>query len=673
MFMKKRSQAIAMILLTAMLVLMFSASAFAADVSLTGVTVNGNTYPMTGDNVAVGESFSAGDQPRFILNFSHNVSNALDDNLARLSMTRILPDGEEEIEINAFGGLTDTGLVIKPRSGLAEGNYKITAAKAIKANTGETVTAYEIYFKVGEKPSGGNDGDVSGDVYEIVFDIEGIVGDTKYIVTVRQDSQIFYPDSGSTFFLEQGEYTYAVSAAGYVIVNGSFTVSEAATIPVTMVDHVFVTFNTVPPGASVRVKAGQDEFIDAYQENVFRLTPGIEYTYVVEAKGYTTKAQRFTPVADETKTIELVLSGAADGYCEQGNGGNTLTMLIPGASQITVKEEDSNHYYNVLSGAFDGSKEITFGFTMGAGVNNFGDGSNFKTNNMPKIAIYNSYRNGPVGNPLAEYNSGSGNLKYLGFNAEAPEGKLITVGLTKGILKDGTYVLVFNKNICGNNVNKTLGKDIVFEFVVSGNGDATEPAQPGKPGELVNEAAFSDVAENSWYKNAVCFVVENGLFKGTSGSTFAPEIPMTRGMFVTVLGRLAKADGISDTDTGFTDVKAGAYYAGYVGWAAEKGIVMGNGDGTFAPDRSISRQEAAVIMYHYTKTMGYDITAADSAAADKFSDASRVAAWAADAVNWVLEKKIIGGNADGTLNPEGTATRAQVAQIIMNFVNNVAK
>lgn len=218
----------------------------------------------------------------------------------------------------------EAGLVIKPRSGLAEGNYKITAAKAIKANTGETVTAYEIYFKVGEKPSGGNDGEVSGDVYEIVFDIEGITGDTKYIVTVRQDSQIFYPDSGSTFFLEQGEYTYAVSAAGYVTVNGSFTVSEAATIPVTMVDHVFVTFNTVPPGASVRVKAGQDEFIDAYQENVFRLTPGIEYTYVVEAKGYTTKAQRFTPVADETKTIELVLSGAADGYCEQGNGGNTL-------------------------------------------------------------------------------------------------------------------------------------------------------------------------------------------------------------------------------------------------------------------------------------------------------------------------------------------------------------
>lgn len=78
-------------------------------------------------------------------------------------------------------------------------------------------------------------------------------------------------------------------------------------------------------------------------------------------------------------------------------------------------------------------------------------------------------------------------------------------------------------------------------------------------------------------------------------------------------------------------------------------------------------------MFRYSQAMGYDITAADNNAADKFSDVSLVAAWAADAVNWVLEKKVIGGNADGTLNPEGTATRGQVAQIIMNFVNNAGK
>lgn len=673
MFLKKRSQAISIILLAAMLVLMFSASAFAVDVSLTGVTVNGNTYPMTMNSVTVGESFSVSDQPRFILNFSHNVSNALDDNLAKLSMVKIMPGGEEAIGTTTFGGLTETGLVIKPDKGLEDGSYKIIAAQGIQANTGATLKVYEIYFNVGGQPSGGNSGQINEDAKKIVFDIKGIAAGTKYIVTVKQNDQIFYPNTGSTFFLKAGEYTYAVSAPGYVTVTAGFTVSKDETISITMKDSVLVTFSTKPSDASVRVKLGQNEFIDAYAKNVFKLTPGIEYTYIVEAKDYTTKAQRFTPVADETKTVELLVGTAADTYGEQGNGGNTLTMLVPGASRITVKEDNLNYYYNVLSGSFDGNKEITFGFTMGAGVNNFGDGSGFKTNNMPQIAIYNSYKNGPQGSPLADYKSGNGYLKYISFNAEAPEGKLITIGLAKGVLKDGTYVLVFGKNICGNNVNKTLGKDIVFEFVVGKGGSGEAIIEPTAPSEPVAKVDFADVAENSWYKAAVSFVVENGLFKGTSDNAFGPNLSMTRGMFVTVLGRLAKVDGSSDTGTGFTDVKAGAYYAGYVGWAAENGIVMGNGDGTFAPDRSISRQEAAVIMYRYAKAMGYGITAADSAAANKFSDASRVAAWAADAVNWVLDKKVIGGNADGTLNPEGTATRAQVAQIIMNFVNNVGK
>jgi len=660
-----------------MLVLMLPAWALAADISLTGVTVNGNTFPVTGDNVAVSDSFSVGDQPRFILNFSHNVANALDANLAKLSMVKITPDGEKAVAASKFGGPADTGLVVKPVTGLEDGRYKIIAAQGIQANAGATPKAYEIFFNVGGQTSGGSNGPVSADAHKIVFDIKGLAADTKSIVTVKQNDQIFYPNTGSTFFLEPGEYTYAVSAPGYVTISAGLTVSKDETISITMQDSVFITFSIKPSDSSVRVKVGQNEFVDAYAKNVFKLTPGIEYTYIVEAKGYTTKAQRFTPVADETKTVELLVGAAAGSYAEQGNGGNTMTMLVPGASRITVKEDNLNYSYNVLSGSFDGSKEITFGFTMGAGVNNFGDGAGFKANNMPQIAIYHSYKNGPQGSPVAEFKSGNGNLKYISFNAEAPEGKLITIGLAKGVLQDGTYALVFGKNICGNNVNKTLGKDIVFEFVVGqgGTGGAVaEPTTPAQPVTPVNKVSFADVADNSWYKTAVSFVVENGLFAGTSDKTFGPNVPMTRGMFVTVLGRLAKAD-VSAENTGisFKDVKPDAYYAKYVVWAAANGIVSGDGVGTFSPNRSITRQEAASIMFRYSKAMGYDVTVSDNTATNKFSDASRVAPWAKEAMNWVLAKKVIGGNADGTLNPGGTATRAQVANIIMHFVNNVAK
>ncbi|MEN6461557.1 MAG: S-layer homology domain-containing protein [Syntrophomonas sp.] len=674
MLFEKRGPLISMIILVAMLTLTFPVFAFTTDISLTSVSVNGNTYLVTGDNAVVNESFNAGDQPRFILNFSHNVSNTLDANLARLSMVKITSGVEQVIPTSTYGGLTGMGLVIRPVSGLENGNYKIIVAQGIQANAGTIEETYSIYFNVGGSPSGTGGGMISEDAHKIVFDIKGIAADTKYNATVKQDNQIFYPQSENTFFLEPGDYTYAVSASGYVAVTGELTVSKDETIPITMTDHVLITFSTTPADASVRVKVGQNEFIDPYQVNIFKLTPGIEYTYIVEAKGYITKAQRFTPMVNETKTVQLLVGGAAGSYCEQGNGGNTLTMLVPGSSRITVKEDNLDYSYNLISGSFDGSKEITFGFTMGAGVNNFGDGSGFKTNNMPKIAVYKSYKNGPQGNPVADYKSGNGTLKYIGFNAGAPEGKLITIGLTKGALKDGTYVLVFGKNLCGNNVNKTLGKDVVFEFAIGQSGSNTTVTEPSQPVTPVTEAVFSDVTENSWYKEAVNYVVKNGLFKGTSDSTFDPDLPMNRGMFVTVLGRLAKIDGNSVyTALGFTDVKADAYYAKYVAWAAEKGIVSGTGNGNFSPDRSITRQEAASIMFSFSKPMGYDLNIADNAAMNKFNDASRVAVWAADAVNWVLSKKVMGGSNDGSLNPGGTATRAQVAQIIMNFVNNAGK
>jgi len=673
----KKNRALPVILLVALLVLMLPAWACAADIALTGVTVNDNTFPVTGDTVAVSEPFQAGDQPRFILNFSHNVATALDANLAELSMVKIMPDGEKPVGTSTFGGLTDMGLVIKPAAALENGSYKIIVAQGIQANAGTTPKAYEIFFNVGGQSSGGGSEQVSATAHKIIFDLTGMAADTKSIVTVKQNDQIFYPNTGSNFYLEAGEYTYAVSAPGYVTVTAGLTVSKDATLSIAMQDSVSITFSTKPSDASVRVKVGQNEFVNAYAKNVFKLTPGIEYTYIVEAPGYTTQAKRFTPVADEMKTIELLAGASAGSYAEQGNGGNTLTMLVPGASRITVKEDNLNYSYNVLTGSFDGSKEVSFGFTMGAGVNNFGDGAGFKANNMPQIAIYHSYKNGPQGSPMADYKSGKGNLKYIGFNAEAPEGKLITIGLAKGVLPDGTYTLVFGKNVCGNNVSKTLGKDIVFEFVVGQGvtgGAVTEPTTPAGPVTPVTKVSFADVADNSWYKAAVSFVVENGLFAGTSDKTFGPNVPMTRGMFVTVLGRLSKVEGnFAQTGISFKDVKPDAYYAKYVAWAAANGIVSGDGVGTFSPNRSITRQEAAGILFRYSKALGYDVTVSDNAAINKFSDASRVAPWAEEAMNWVLAKKVIGGNADGTLNPGGTATRAQVANIMMHFVNSVAK
>ena len=119
-------------------------------------------------------------------------------------------------------------------------------------------------------------------------------------------------------------------------------------------------------------------------------------------------------------------------------------------------------------------------------------------------------------------------------------------------------------------------------------------------------SAFTDI-ENHWAKDNIFFVVSRGLLNGTSATTFSPNTGMTRGMFVTALGRLAGIDPADYQAGKFTDVKADAYYVPYVNWAASKGIVSGTTDTTFAPDSQITREQMAVILKNYAAKLGYTI------------------------------------------------------------------
>ena len=172
------------------------------------------------------------------------------------------------------------------------------------------------------------------------------------------------------------------------------------------------------------------------------------------------------------------------------------------------------------------------------------------------------------------------------------------------------------------------------------------------------------MSASAWYAKAVGFAVSHELFNGVSDTEFAPSKSMTRGMFVTVLNRLAGAEDFAGKAE-FSDVAADKWYATGTVWAAANKIVSGYGDGKFGPDDAVTREQMAVIMYNFTKAMGYDVTG--SASLDKFSDSASVHSWAADAMKWAVGSGVMSGNADGTLNPRGTATRAQVATIMMNY------
>lgn len=180
--------------------------------------------------------------------------------------------------------------------------------------------------------------------------------------------------------------------------------------------------------------------------------------------------------------------------------------------------------------------------------------------------------------------------------------------------------------------------------------------------------AFTDI-HNHWAADNILFAASRGLLSGTSDTTFSPGTGMTRGMFVTALGRLAGINPDSYKTGKFTDVKADAYYAPYVNWAAQTGIVTGVTATTFAPDTNINRELMAVIMKNYAAKLGYDLP--QTLKAVTFADNANISSWAKDAVRAMQQAGILAGKNGNKFDPKGTATRAEVATVLRRFVEIV--
>lgn len=179
---------------------------------------------------------------------------------------------------------------------------------------------------------------------------------------------------------------------------------------------------------------------------------------------------------------------------------------------------------------------------------------------------------------------------------------------------------------------------------------------------------FYDVNYGDWYADAVTMVVSEGLFEGTSYNYFEPNGTMTRAMLVTVLWRLA-GQPVPYKAASFADVPANEWYSDAVAWAEEFGVVDGVSETSFAPNQSITREQMAVILHRYANSLGYDVT--ESTNLSWYADSAQLSSYAADAMSWAVAEGLISGMTETTLVPKGTATRAQVATILMRFVNYV--
>jgi len=180
----------------------------------------------------------------------------------------------------------------------------------------------------------------------------------------------------------------------------------------------------------------------------------------------------------------------------------------------------------------------------------------------------------------------------------------------------------------------------------------------------VNVKTFEDVSKDAWYYDYVKYVADKEYFVGTSKTTFSPEMPMTRAMFVTVLAAVEKVK-VNNNVSPFADVPANTWYSGAVAWAAEKGVVAGVGDNKFAPDASITREQMAVMMNAYIKWTGNDHK--EKSKVESFKDADKISSWAKDAVEACRNWGLVAGMPDGNFWPANTASRAEVATVIKNL------
>ena len=269
------------------------------------------------------------------------------------------------------------------------------------------------------------------------------------------------------------------------------------------------------------------------------------------------------------------------------------------------------------------------------------------------------------GGALALSTGGSFILLTGAASLETASGEVINVS-TGSVVASGSPLNLYQRYFCAENTKAR----IKASSPVTGQVDGHYLMEGfSAPASTPDELPFLDVPESAWFFAAISFAYENELFKGTTETTFSPNTPMTRAMFVTVLHRL---DGCpkASASVGFSDVdNPSQYYYDAVIWANANEIVAGYTDGSFQPDIDVTREQMAAIMHRYAAYKGRDIST-PGAAFDTFPDISDISGYAAHAMRWAVSWEVIRGSG-GRLLPLNTATRAEVAQIIYNYCEKI--
>ena len=517
------------------------------------------------------------------------------------------------------------------------------------------------------------DGSITVQSYNGTYD-----GDAHGVsVTAPDGASVKYSTDGVNFaetaptFTDAGSYTvyYSVTQPKYSPYNGSFTVTIEP-------KEVSLTWSTISGQLIYNGKAY------TMTAKVDGMVAGDACTVEVEPVGSNVNAGNFCYRAVSLSNANYKLPANAD---------SPSYTIIPREITVSMLDCEINvgewpEYTYVVEGLLDGDELIA--------EPGFGTSADFK-----KPGVYYVYPSGADAGPNYTINYAEGKLTVIdpvptktsytvkvsntvngsvSVSTETPfEGDNVTVTV---VPMSGYILGTLTVNANGAAVALTKVSDTVYSFkmpaanavVAATFAKADLSAEDCYGGMECPAADYIDLEDTMWYHDGVHYCVENGLMVGVSADRFAPEAAMTRAALVSVLWCMEGEPKV-DHELTFKDVSDGEWYSEAIAWANSVGIVTGYNNRKFGPEDEITREQIAAILYRYADYKG-ELGSVAEDAAKNFSDWKRVGKWAETAVAWACDQGLIAGIAEGnnlTVAPRDTATRAQTANIIYRYIENI--
>ena len=670
------------------------------DITLYTVTVNGSYAQTTGaGSYAEGATVAidAGTRSGYTFDGWTSSDGVIFANAGSAQTTFTMPDQAVTITANWVKNSTEIGdqkfvrYIVEHYKQNADGSYTLADTERPIGEVGETVTAVpKTYDGYTYNPNAA--GTVtSGKLTEIKSDADIVTlklyyDITLYTVTVNnsyaQTTGAGSYAEGATVAIDAGTrdgYTFD----GWTSSDGvTFANAGSAQTTFTMPDQaVTITANWVKNSTEI----GDQKFVRYIVEH-----------YKQNADGSYTLADTERPIGEVGETVTAAPKTYA-GYTYNPNAVGTvssgkLTEIKSNADIVTLKlYYDITLYTVTVNGSYAqttgagsyaegatvaidaGTRDgYTFdGWTGSDGVTFANAGSAQTTFTMPDQAV--TVTANWVKKSTGGGGGGGSSYDYYTISATAGEGGSISpsgnISVREG--RDKTFTITPHSGYVISDVRVdgvSVGAVASYTFDNVRRSHTIEATfAKGNP---ATGNPFTDVHPDDWFYDHVMFVYGNGLMNGTSATTFSPNEAATRAQVAVIFYRMAGSPAVTG-DSPFTDVENGpgtAWYYNAVLWAHQNGIVAGYGDGTYHPGDPVTREQLAVMFYNYANYKGYDLSATSDLSG--FTDAGKISDWALPAMRWAVGSGLMNGYGDGTLNPQGTATRAQLAAMLHNFIEH---